>query len=118
VDRQRIATDANQNGISRRNTFWYAAALIALHPCVHAGSASAAVTNLPRTDQPLIDEGKVFLLTPEETEKLTLSERQILLLNQRIQTQNRTAEGFPSFIRVGFDVKVRDSRSLGHILLS
>ncbi len=31
---------------------------------------------------------------------------EVLLLNKRIQTQNRVAEGFPNFVREGFDVKV------------
>ena len=101
-------SSSRDSSLSRRHAvaIWSAAALLSLCPWAQVASASAAVANLPRTDQPLIDEGKVFLLTPEEVEKLTLSERQILLLNQRIQTQNRTAEGFPSFIREGFDVKV------------
>lgn len=104
---ERIATATSSSlvSVNRRHAIWSAAALISLHPWIQVGSASAAATNPPRTDQPNI-EGKVFLLTPEQVEKLTLSERQILLLNQRIQTQNRTAEGFPSFIREGFDVKV------------
>ena len=34
------------------------------------------------------------------------SYHQILIFNQRIQKQNRVADGFPSFIREGFDVKV------------
>ncbi len=32
--------------------------------------------------------------------------RQVLNLNRRIQTQNRVPDGFPGFIREGFDVKV------------
>ena len=31
---------------------------------------------------------------------------QVLLLNQRIQSQNRAPNDFPQFIREGFDVKV------------
>ena len=111
IDEQRMAratSSSKESSLSRRHAaIWSAAALLSLHPWMHVASVSAAVANnLPRTDQPLIDEGKVFLLNRDEVEKLTLSERQILLLNQRIQTQNRTAEGFPSFIREGFDVKV------------
>ena len=48
----------------------------------------------------------MFLLSDEEAGQLTLSEKQILILNERIQTQNRVAQGFPKFIREGFDVKV------------
>lgn len=79
--------------------------ILALHQGLGVAPALAASTALPRTDQP-IEEGNVYLLNDEDVERLTLSERQILLLNKRIQTQNRTAEGFPAFIREGFDVKV------------
>ncbi|GAX77794.1 hypothetical protein CEUSTIGMA_g5237.t1 [Chlamydomonas eustigma] len=65
----------------------------------------ASPSALPRTDMPA-EEGNVILLSDEDAQNLTLSERQVLLLNQRIQTQNRVATGFPSFIRSGFDVKV------------
>eukprot|EP00955_Chlamydomonas_euryale_P086794 364246-Chlamydomonas_euryale.AAC.15 len=68
--------------------------------------AVAEINPPPRTDTPAGVEGRVFLLTQEDVDRLTLSERQVLLLNKRIQAQNRVALEFPNFIRAGFDVKV------------
>uniref|UniRef100_A0A061R0F0 peptidylprolyl isomerase n=1 Tax=Tetraselmis sp. GSL018 TaxID=582737 RepID=A0A061R0F0_9CHLO len=56
--------------------------------------------------QAVDDEGKVELLPKANAAELSLSEKQILEYNKRIQAQNRVPRDFPWFVREGFDVKV------------
>jgi len=52
------------------------------------------------------DEGRVELLPSSAAAELSLSEKQILEYNKRIQAQNRVPREFPWFVREGFDVKI------------
>eukprot|EP00884_Botryococcus_braunii_P020320 jgi/Botrbrau1/6972/Bobra.0165s0010.3 len=54
--------------------------------------------------QEAFEGGKVTLL-PTTTD-LTLSERQVLEINLRVQRQNGAPPDFPVFVRQGFDIKV------------
>jgi hypothetical protein len=71
-----------------------------------ANRAAARPPPSGSTTQGVDVDGRVFLLNADEAAALTLSERQVLILNERIQKQSRVPKDFPSFIREGFDVKV------------
>ncbi|GMH33509.1 hypothetical protein BSKO_01343 [Bryopsis sp. KO-2023] len=81
---------------SRRDVLHVAAAAAAL-PFSFSKNAWAAVTQ---------EEGETIYIDLERDTKLSPAQKQVLLNNLKIQRQNRVPEGFPSFVREGFDIKV------------
>ena len=55
----------------------------------------------------VLPEGTTRLQTTDETlAAMTPTDRQVYEINRRVQAQNRAPEGFPGFVRDGFDITI------------
>eukprot|EP00193_Tetraselmis_chui_P008876 CAMPEP_0177767592 /NCGR_PEP_ID=MMETSP0491_2-20121128/9209_1 /TAXON_ID=63592 /ORGANISM="Tetraselmis chuii, Strain PLY429" /LENGTH=280 /DNA_ID=CAMNT_0019284221 /DNA_START=136 /DNA_END=978 /DNA_ORIENTATION=+ len=88
--------------VSRRALLGIGAVLTAWQPTTSRQGAAFA----QQVSAPGDEEGQVDLLPKSAAAELSLSEKQVLEYNKRIQTQNRVPLEFPWFVREGFNVKI------------
>mmetsp|Transcript_44472 Transcript_44472/g.115065 ORF Transcript_44472/g.115065 Transcript_44472/m.115065 type:complete len:270 (-) Transcript_44472:89-898(-) len=88
--------------VPRRSMLGLAATLTGFQPTTGRYNTALAEQISAAGDE----DGEVLLLPTSAAPDLSLSEKQVLEYNKRIQAQNRVPKEFPLFVREGFNVKI------------
>lgn len=113
VKRSRVSCRCEEREVSTSGQDLIAAASCGKRELLLTAVFAAAAAAMPAAAQAVdtvptqgFGEGRTVLLTAQEVAALTPSEKQVLMLNKRIQAQNRCPIDFPTFVREGFNIKV------------